>query len=207
MRTEVMSVVYEGLSYPVEVTFKRVRNISFRLSRDGGSMKVSCPCLTERRYLERKIAEYFPKLKRKLEFEPSESGDEVYLFGVKNTIGGYGVLDEKKKAGFLKGKLLSYIKEREPFYEKAMGIERPYELKVRSMRSRYGVNSRSNHRLTFALELVHYDPKIIDSVIVHELAHDFERNHQKAFYEIVFRFCPDYKRLYTNLRKHDYGNG
>ncbi|MCI1245594.1 MAG: M48 family metallopeptidase [Bacilli bacterium] len=207
MRTEVITVVYEGLPYPVEVTFKRVRNISFRLSRDGRSMKVSCPCLTGRPYLEKKIAEYFPKLKRKLEYEPSENGDAVYLFGVKNTIGGYGLLDEEKKIGFLKGKLLAYIKEREPFYEKAMGIESPYELKVRSMRSRYGVNSRSTHRLTFALELVHYAPKIIDSVIVHELAHDFERNHQKAFYEIVFRFCPDYKRLYTNLRKHDYANG
>jgi len=71
-------------------------------------------------------------------------------------------------------------------------------------RSRYGVNSLRTHRLTFALELAYYAPAIIDSVIVHELAHDFERNHGPRFYAIVYAHCPDYKKLYASLRKHRY---
>jgi predicted metal-dependent hydrolase len=205
--SETWSIVYEGVSYPCTVTFKRVRNINFRLARDGKSMKVSAPYGTSESYLRKKIGDFFPRLKQKTAYPEPINGDEVYLFGTKETIDGFSLLDEKKKQRLLKGKLLAYIKEKEPYYESLMGIAKPYGLRVRLMRSRYGVNSFKTHRLTFALELVHYAPSIVDSVIIHELAHDFERNHGKAFYAIVYRYCPDYKKRYASLRKHEYANG
>ena len=37
------------------------------------------------------------------------------------------------------------------------------------------------------------DEKIIDYVVVHELAHLIEMNHSKKFYEIIAKILPDYK--------------
>jgi len=202
--TKTWTIEYEGFSYPVTLTYKRIRNINFRLSRDGKTLKVSAPYGTSLLYLNKKVGEYFPKLKRKLVYEPSSSGDEVYLFDEKETIGGFSSWDDKKKTQFLKTKLLSYLQGQVPAKEGLLSVRKPYEVRVRSMRSRYGVNSLKTHRLTFALELVHYAPEIIDSVIVHELSHDFERNHGPRFYAILFAHCPDYKKLYACLRKHHY---
>lgn len=204
--SEIWTLELEGSMVPVTVTFKRIRNINFRLSRDGTSLSVSAPYGTPKLYLKKKIEQFYPRLHRRTVYERPINGDDVYLFGVKTNITGFADLDETKQKKFLKTQLLSYIKEKEPAYEKAMGVGKPYDLRVRAMRSRYGVNSLKTHRLTFALELVHYLPSVIDSVIVHELAHDKERNHGPRFYKIVYSFCPDYRTLYAKLRKHHYGN-
>jgi predicted metal-dependent hydrolase len=85
-----------------------------------------------------------------------------------------------------------------------MGVKKPYQVRVRSMESRYGVNSQRTHRLTFTTSLVHYAKDTITSVVVHELAHDFVFNHSPKFYQIVYRYCPNYPALHAKLRKHHY---
>jgi predicted metal-dependent hydrolase len=204
--SETWSCTYNGISYPVVVTFKRVRNINFHMARDGKSMTVSAPYYIHRTYLLKKINEYFPKLQKKTVFPSPIEGNDVFVFGEKTNIVGLKNLDEKTTGLFLKTQLLAYLTARVPYFEGLMGISKPYKVKVRIMRSRYGVNNYRTHAITFALELVHYAPVIIDSVIVHELSHEFERNHGERFYAYVYRYCPDYKKLYTSLRKHRYGN-
>ena len=46
------------------------------------------------------------------------------------------------------------------------------------------------------------DPEAIDYVIVHELAHTFEHNHGKAFYKIIEKYMPDYKRRVQMLKEN-----
>ena len=55
-------------------------------------------------------------------------------------------------------------------------IKKPYRVSVKKMTSRYGSNSSQTHTVSYSLVLLHYSVEIIDSVIVHELAHDFVRN-------------------------------
>ena len=100
----------------------------------------------------------------------------------------------QEKAGFL-------ITELVRKNEEIMGIPEPYKVKVKTTERQFGSNSKRTHTLSFQLDLVHYSPEIIESVVIHELAHEFERNHGKNFYNIVYKFCPKYKELQRKLKK------
>lgn len=190
--------------YPCTLTYKRMRSITYRLSRDGKRLLISAPYFVPLSQIKEAIPRIFPKLIAKVEERPSPIlGDDVYLFGVKTTIPGFHEWAEKKKDAFLKKELKSYLDARVPFLSAWMKVP-PYQIKVRTMVSRYGVNNIKNKTLTFATILAHYDKAITDYVIVHELAHHYERNHQKGFYDIVARYCPDYKKLRQKLKKGEY---
>ena len=94
-----------------------------------------------------------------------------------------------------------YFDERLKYFEEIMNVMPLYNLKLRKSTTRYGCNIKKTHTITFNLELIHYDPEIIDSVIIHELAHHFEFNHQKNFYKIVYKYCPNYDDLDRKLKK------
>lgn len=204
MRQVTYQISFQGESIPCYITFKRVKNISFRMDREGKFMKVSCPTRVKESYLVEQINRVFPKLYQKVDHSSPINGDTLYLFGEQKEVEGFSILDEKKKRKYLANLLLKYCEERVRFYESVMGIKEPYKVKVRAMKSRYGVNNRNNHSVTFALSLVHFSPDIIDSVIVHELAHHYVFNHSKAFYDIVLKYDPDYKIQHGNLRKNNY---
>lgn len=181
-----------------------MRNLTFRLARDGGSLRVSCPYSTSDAYLKEKIKLFFPKLIKKTQHVPEIEGDSLYIFGVHGEVAGFSSFSEEAKKKYLKGLLLPYLKESVAAYSSKMGIEEPYTVKVRVMTSRYGVNSKTTHSLTFASSLVHYDKSIIDSVVVHELAHYYYFDHSPSFYAVVYKYCPDYKVKHAKLRKHIY---
>ena len=75
------------------------------------------------------------------------------------------------------------------------------------MKTRHGSNSYYKDHLSFALTLVHYSYPIIDSVIIHELAHDIHFDHSKAFYQTVYQYCPNYKALSKALNSKDFSYG
>ena len=108
-------------------------------------------------------------------------------------------LEKKLKKWFLE-----YITSRNQYYEQVMGIRTPYKVRVRKMTTRYGSNSKSTHSITYSMVLMHYSCEIIDSVIVHELAHHFVRDHSKKFYNVVYQYCPNYKALHKRLRKGEF---
>lgn len=97
-----------------------------------------------------------------------------------------------------------YLEERVRYYEKVMNITNPYTVKVRNKRSNFGVNSRRTHAITFADLLIHYSPELIDAVVVHELAHHFEFNHSRNFYNVVYRYMPDYDARINKINKRIY---
>lgn len=94
-----------------------------------------------------------------------------------------------------------YFDERLKYFEEIMNVMPLYNLKLRKSTTRYGCNIKKTHTITFNLELIHYDLEIIDSVIIHELAHHFEFNHQKNFYKIVYKYCPNYDDLDRKLKR------
>ena len=73
-------------------------------------------------------------------------------------------------------------------------------LKIKKMKSRWGVCNTKNKNVTLNLELFRYDIKCLDYVIIHELAHFLVPNHSKDFWKIVEEYCPDYKEIRKMLK-------
>lgn len=77
----------------------------------------------------------------------------------------------------------------------------PYpKLKIRRMKTRWGVCNIRTHEVTLNLELMKRDTKYLDYVIVHELSHLIHGDHSSAFWELVEENMPDYK-LYRKEMK------
>ena len=197
--------------YLVVVTYKRIRNIHFRF--DGEKFLVSAPRLVLLKQIKSGLDKYAKKLIKRSVKTNAITDEYIYILGKKTdlTYPGYLSLDESlisyKDEKQLQSKLrkwfLEYVTKRTEFYEKVMGTTH-YIVKVRNMKSRYGSNNRQSKAITYSLVLLHYSPDIIDSVIIHELAHHFVYNHGSNFYKVVYKYCPNYDMLRKKLIKAEF---
>ncbi len=70
----------------------------------------------------------------------------------------------------------------------------PAAIVVRDLgRRRWGVCHSQTRAVTFHWRLVTQPPDLVDYVVVHELAHLLEPNHQQAFWRHVQRVLPDWR--------------
>jgi predicted metal-dependent hydrolase len=74
------------------------------------------------------------------------------------------------------------------------------KLKVRDMKTRWGVCNRKNKTITLNLNLIKYDLEKIDYVIVHELCHLVYFDHSNNFWLLVHKYIPNYKQIRKSLR-------
>ena len=206
--------IYKGIEYPVIVTRKRMRSI--RYTYKDGVFKVSAPYMF---VTQAKIVQGLDKFADTLIKADARSiasgSDFIYILGTRVPLQESGeikftdgsVIQYKDRADLdkkLKKWFLPYITNRVRYYEQVMEIKKPYSVHVRKMTTRYGSNSSQTHSLSFSMILLHYSREVIDSVIVHELAHDKVRDHSKKFYDVVYKYCPDYKALHKRLRKGEF---
>jgi predicted metal-dependent hydrolase len=73
------------------------------------------------------------------------------------------------------------------------------ELKIRTMRARWGSCDSGKLAVTLNSRLLRFRPEVIDCVIMHELAHLKYRRHGPRFYGLLAELCPDYKGLQAEL--------
>ena len=201
-----------GVEYPVIIIHKRIKNIHYRFV--DNSFHVSCHPLTRKKLVLDGLDKYGPKLVRRGIKEPPIGDDYMYLFGVRVSLSDSGSInftngesivyknreDLQKK---LKKFYLRIILERVAYYSAIMHAP-VYRVSVKNMKSRFGSNSMHTQRLHFATCLMHYSYDIIDSVIVHEIAHIFEYNHSKKFYDVVYKYCPNYDLCRKKLIRGEY---
>lgn len=102
----------------------------------------------------------------------------------------------------LRGRALHLFHDRLVRY--AHGIDHPLpRLQLSDARTRWGSCSRSGGiRLNW--RLIHLPLRLIDYVIVHELAHLEEMNHSPRFWSVVGRLLPDYRAARDELRARHY---
>ena len=89
-------------------------------------------------------------------------------------------------------------------YSHLMG-RTPNKITFTNAKSRYGSCS-SKGNVCFSRYLAMYTNEAIEYVVVHELAHLFEMNHSKRFYNIVEKFLPqwrEYKKLLKTTSSAD----
>jgi len=66
-------------------------------------------------------------------------------------------------------------------------------LTVKVMKGKWGACYSQTQKLIFNTKLLHFAPEIIDSVIIHELAHLDHPNHSARFWNEVKTYCPNYQ--------------
>lgn len=99
---------------------------------------------------------------------------------------------------FYKIEAEKYLKERTNYYSKMMSLSFD-TLKYRKMKARWGSCS-SNKIITFNTQLMKVEKRLIDYVIVHELAHLKHMNHSRDFHALVETYLPGSKELRNELR-------
>lgn len=77
-----------------------------------------------------------------------------------------------------------------------------YRLRIRKMKTRWGVCNRKSETITLNSELLHYEIGAIVYVIVHELSHLIHFNHSKEFWKTVEFYCPNYKEMRKVLKEY-----
>ena len=77
----------------------------------------------------------------------------------------------------------------------------PYpELKIRKMKSRWGVCNIRTKVITLNLELIKRDIKYLDYVIVHEFSHLIYGDHSSNFWKLVEQNMPEYKKYREEMK-------
>ena len=197
MKTQRRDYQLEGVTYPATITYKRMKSMTMRLDTEKGTLRVSCPTYTRLSDIDAFVCKHLPRLCKKVskKKEPYD-GRNLYVFGESKEV---GELEPAEVIAYYRKVGLPYVQGRVDYYKALMGISAPYKVRMRDMRRTYGSNSRATQSLTFQCRLVAFHPSIIDSVVVHELAHHYQFDHSKKFYDIVYRYCPDYDKLRKKL--------
>ena len=75
------------------------------------------------------------------------------------------------------------------------------DIKIRQMKSQWGNCHVKEHYITLNKQLIHYPFEFIEYVILHELTHFHVMNHSSAFYQIIEKYMPDYKRRIQMMKE------
>ena len=197
----------EGHDYPVTVNYRNRRSLGLRYRNEEKDYVCNVPYRFPREEVISFLQKHASKLRKRVEsrhrISPYE-GDRVYLFGEPTIIEGFSTWNEVKKEKYLKQQLLDFLSLTIEKDEKEMHLKTHYQVKVRKMKSLWGVNHLKQGDITFALMLVHYRKDIIESVVYHELTHDFYRGHGKCFYQVLLKYCPSYWALHQALGEGNY---
>jgi hypothetical protein len=98
---------------------------------------------------------------------------------------------------FYKDKALQQIQKRIDYFQKQLDVS-PNPIRIMDLDNHWG--STSDKYLNFNWRLILAPMNIVDYIIVHELAHLIENNHNNHFWEIVESVIPDYQSRKDWLR-------
>ena len=199
---------------PMEIIRKNNKNIYFRF-KDDGTLYVTCNIFVSEKEIRRIIKENEKSLLKMYSkyLVKRENDNYFYYLGENYTIvydsnlkkiviepGMIYVKDNKMLDKWYKEECLRIFKDRiKAQLENFKGIPN-FSLRVRKMKTRWGVNNVTKKIITLNSELLHKDVSLIDYVIVHELCHFYEANHSKRFWLEVEKRYPYYKLARKRMR-------
>ena len=105
---------------------------------------------------------------------------------------------ERDVTQWYKDQALRLFKQRVSHYAVVMNLLPP-EIRLSTAKTQWGCcTARGSIRLN--LQLIKLPTRLIDYVVVHELAHLQEMNHSSRFWAVVHAACPDYLQLRAELK-------
>jgi predicted metal-dependent hydrolase len=109
---------------------------------------------------------------------------------------------KSKIAEWYKQEALNYIRQSAPIFAEKMNVTYR-NISARDYKARWGSCSATGN-LSFNWRILMAPTSVIDSVIVHELAHIKHFNHSKDFWALVHTTFPDYKHQHNWLKENQY---
>lgn len=195
-------------SYDVIITYKNIKNMYLRVKSDL-KIYITCSKYAKEKDIVRfiesntlKINEIINDIKRKninLSDKIMYLGNsyDKRLINTKEIIFGKDYVFIGKNFNldkFYKIEASRVFKERLDYIYKLFEEDISYpSLRIRKMTSKWGVCNITRKIVTLNLELIKLDIKYLDYVIVHELSHLIYPNHSKDFWNLVYKYCPNYK--------------
>ena len=207
-----MHLIIDNILYEVVINRKPIKHTYIRVK--DGKIYINTSKLTSNKTINKILNQEVNNIKKMIKKEQNKKNKNNYLLGHPIDI---VIISNLTKPKFDNNKIyLKDMKQLEPFYKNlALNIyqERldkiyndieekiPYPvIKIRKMKTRWGVCNRKTNTITLNLELIKYDYKYIDYVIFHELCHFIHFNHSLLFWEMVLKYVPNYKKLRKELR-------
>ena len=209
-----MQKVIDGDLVDVIIVYKNNKNIYLRFKEDK-KLYATCNRFVKEKDIEKLIDNNIDKITKMYREICRVKNNDLFFnyLGKKYTI----VYDEISKEPYFDGDLFFTKNEKtlQKFYQKECSriftseLERitPYfenipkfTLKIRNMKTRWGVNNRGSKTITLNSELLKKDIDLLDYVIIHELCHFYEPNHSSRFWDHVEKYYPKYKEARKRLR-------
>ena len=206
-----MKYTFDDIDIDVIIERKNIKNIYFRIKEDL-KLYVSCGYLCSDKYIEKllnvnknSIIRMYNNMLNKVNVKNDIYylgskmnyiyGDKIYIDGL--NIYGPSVVDINN---YLEKNSLSIFKNRLDRLMIQFDDLPKFRLRIRHMKTRWGVCNKSSMTITLNTELIHKDVSLIDYVIVHELCHFKYMDHSKNFWMEVEKYYPYYKLARKRLK-------
>ena len=201
-----MQVYINNKDLDIVVEYKNNKNLYIRVK--DGKLYVTCNKLVSNEQILNIIKNNIKSLTKMYEKQSKKDEEELfhYYLGNKYTViydNNYKdikieddiilVKNEAMLNKFYKDECLRVFSNRIEKYQKLFSNLPKFKLKVRSMKTRWGVNNQKSMSITLNSELIKKDISLIDYVVVHELCHFLEPNHSIYFWNEVKKRYPNYK--------------
>ena len=206
----------------VEITYKRIKNLHLRVK--DGIVKVSSPMMVSKQRIMKFVNDNLDFINKQLnkqeiinEKNTININDEVMVLNKKYTVLSTSLkpkysdhyifvkqdIDINKQIKKLfKSELEVIMKEKTLKYFTLMNLNCKFpNLVIKDVKSKWGSYSKRKHEIIYSCNIIFKDESVYDYLVVHELAHILQYNHSKAFYDIVSKYCPNYKVLRKKLKE------
>lgn len=209
-----MKYKIDEIEYNVIVIKKNNKNTYVRVN-DNLDIYVTTNYFTSMSSIKKILDDNYEYIKKMISKKENQikKDNEFYLFGRKYDIvidnvrniyledNKIYVPDLKKFDKWLKKETYDLFKKHLDIIYDKFEEDIPYpNLKIRNMKTRWGVNNRKTKTVTLNTKLITFDVSKLDYVIVHELSHFVHFNHSKEFWSLVSKYTPDYKKIRKEMR-------
>ena len=211
-----MTYTYQDNTYEIIIEKKPIKNAYIKVKSDL-NIYINVPKLTPNAFIKKLIKENSKAIDKMLKKQLAELEklEKFYYLGEHLTLyedsafkevyiedGQIYYKNQKSLDKWLETSIKEILNERlqHNFNLFEENISYP-ELKLRTMKTRWGVCKLKPPTITLNKKLIRYSLEVIDYVIIHELAHLIFPNHQKEFWNLVEKYCPNYKILRKKLKE------
>jgi len=101
---------------------------------------------------------------------------------------------------WLRRQAIRVIREKLKKFAEVLGVK-PERIELREWKSKWGLCKASTGTLEFNWKLIQLPDKLIDYIVVHELAHLRHHGHDRSFWMVVAKVLPDWKQRHRELKE------